>query len=90
MTTIQEDIEAAFEEFLQKKDEYKEDILHETITEREMVIENMMAAIQAGDNFLVGKIVREALKDYIHDIDTANPKHPIPDYNELEQRWLTS
>ena len=84
MSTIQEDIETAYSAFVEANEDYQAEILHEAITERDGVIEAMMAALRANDNQLVGMIVTSALKDYVHDIETANPPHPCIETIERE------
>lgn len=68
MTTVEQDIQAAFEKFKALDNKVHQlDILCESMTERDDVLEKMMEAIKAGDNFLIGQIVLEAVEDYAHD-----------------------
>jgi len=65
---INQDIERAFQKFLSLEDkDHQLDILCESMTERDNVLEKMMAAVKANDAQLIGMIVIEAAKDYAHD-----------------------
>ena len=57
--------------FLESSYEVKLEILAESLTERDSVLTNLLAACEAGDSFLAGKIIIDALKDYAHDCATG-------------------
>lgn len=68
MTTIDQDVKAAFEKFKALDNEgHQLDILCESINEREDVQVSLMKAIKAGDRGLIGQIILDATADYAHD-----------------------
>ena len=68
MTTVEQDIQAAFKKFISLDNEgHQIDILCESMTERDGVLEKMMEAIKVGDRGLIGQIVLDACADYAHD-----------------------
>ena len=71
--TIEQDIDKAFFKFLCLKDKHLQlDILCESMTERDNVLGDILEALEANDNYLIGKIVTEAIKDYAHDCSTGH------------------
>ena len=72
MTTVEQDIQAAFNKFISLDNEgHQIDILCESMTERDGVLEKMMEAIKAGDRGLIGQIIVDATADYAHDCSTG-------------------
>jgi len=68
MTTLDQDIQAAFNKFKSLDNQcHQLDILCESITEREKVQLELMEAIKSGDAESIGKIILKATADYAHD-----------------------
>tara|TARA_R110000751_G_scaffold101312_1_gene195433 strand:- start:1067 stop:1297 length:231 start_codon:yes stop_codon:yes gene_type:complete len=68
MTTVEQDIQAAFEKFITLANKgHQLDILCESITEREEVQGKLMEAISNEDRGLIGQIILDACADYAHD-----------------------